>query len=231
MKNNKDKFKLFSTVSLSLALSACFSPPYNNFNPEHKVLKSTAIGAGGGAAVGALAGSAAIGTAIGGTAALAISGYKETRQGLINQLNNDSIQYVEYGNTRTLLIPTDKYYLFGTSKLNDLCYPGLNNVAKLVKKDPISHVYVAAFSDNVGSKVYKQKLTQAQAETMLTFLWANKIPARQLNAEGYADKHPIANDKLIHGSAMNRRIEIQWIIDSQHTTKEPWLDKFGKLIS
>ena len=53
-------------------------------------------------------------------------------------------------------------------------------------------------------------LSQARAETMLTFLWANDIHAQRLRAEGYADQHDVGDNHLIHGSAYNRRIEIQW---------------------
>jgi flagellar motor protein MotB len=53
-------------------------------------------------------------------------------------------------------------------------------------------------------------LSQAQAETILTFLWANNIPAMLLKAEGYGDKNAVSDNTLIHGSAQNRRIEIQW---------------------
>jgi flagellar motor protein MotB len=45
---------------------------------------------------------------------------------------------------------------------------------------------------------------------MLTFLWANDIQARRLKAEGYGDRFDIGDNKLIRGSAYNRRIEIQW---------------------
>src|SRR5690606_21684351 len=66
-----------------------------------------------------------------------------------------------------------------------------------------------AFTDKVGSKHHHDKLTQARAETMLTYLWANGFRSTSLSAEGYGHYYPVANNKLIHGAAQNRRMEIQ----------------------
>ena len=110
-----------------------------------------------------------------------------------------------------LIVPTDKYFEFNSPKLNDICYQGLNEIVKMVKLYPCSTIYVAAFTDNIGSYEHKKRLSQAQAETMLTFLWANGIKAEQLNAEGFGDQYSIGDNTLIHGSAYNRRIEIQWV--------------------
>ncbi|MDI1352690.1 MAG: OmpA family protein, partial [bacterium] len=84
------------------------------------------------------------------------------------------------------------------------------NIIKLLKLYPQSPIYVAVFTDNVGTREHKKRLSQAQAETMLTFLWANDIQAMRLKAEGYGDKNDISDNHWIHGSAQNRRIEIQW---------------------
>ena len=83
----------------------------------------------------------------------------------------------------------------------------------MLKRYPHSTIYVAGFTDDIGSHEDKVKLTQARAEAMLTFLWANAISAKRLNAEGYGSKHAIGDNHLIHGSAYNRRLEIQWFRD------------------
>lgn len=214
--------KLAITSLMSLLLSACNHPPYNGFhpyNPYNHTLKDMAIGAGVGTTIGFMAGNTLAGTGIG-AAAFAIHGlYKENRAHIFEQLKAANIQYERYGDTMTLIVPTDRYFLFNSARLNEVCYPGLVLIARLLRLYPHSVFYVAGFTDNIGSRHHKRMLSQAQAETMLTFLWANGIQAKYLNAEGYADKHAIADNKIIHGSAQNRRVEIQWI-DSPKKQKQ-----------
>jgi outer membrane protein OmpA-like peptidoglycan-associated protein len=176
------------------------------------VATGAVIGAGAGAVIGAIAGNAPAGAVIGGIAGGTAGLYYNTKRSLIKAIKDEDIQYTQYGNTITLLIPTDRYYVFDTPHLNDICYPGLNNVVRLLQYYPDSPIFVAGFTDDVGSRHHKQMLSQARAETMLTFLWANNIHAQRLRAEGYGDKHDIGDNKWIRGSAYNRRIEIQWLI-------------------
>lgn len=200
---------------LTLALTGCFRPPFNNFHEDPRALKgvgvTAAMGAGTGAIIGSVAGNTAVGAALGGATGAAIGLYKNNRHSLIKEIRSQDIEYIAYGDTITLIVPTDRYFVFNSPHLNDICYPGLNNIIRLLKYYPNSPVYVAGFTDNVGTRYHKKMLSQAQAETMLTFLWANNIPAKLLNAEGYGAKHDIGDNHWIRGSAYNRRIEIQWL--------------------
>lgn len=195
-------------------LSSCFHPPFNNFKKDHPIARR----AGAGTTVGVIAGSIAVSTATGavvggaagGTVGVIIGLQKESKKNIIKELKKQDIQFVQYGDTMTLVVPTDKYYMFDSPRINEIRYPALVNIIKLLRFYPNSPIYVAGFTDNVGSPYHKRELTQSQAETMLTFLWANDIAAKRLKAEGYSDKNDISDNQLIHGSAQNRRIEIQW---------------------
>ncbi|MDP1614301.1 MAG: C-OmpA-like family protein CmpA [Methylococcales bacterium] len=195
---------------MSLILSGCYQPPYNNFKPYKHTAQDMGTGAAVGTVVGAVAGSTLVGTGIGIAAFTANGLYKDSKKNILRELFNSDIQYVQYGDTHTLIVPTDRYYLFNSPRLNELCYPGLVLIVKLLRFYPESVIYVAGFTDNIGSRYHKKMLSQARAETMLTFLWANNINAKRLNAEGYGDKHTVSDNKIIHGSAQNRRLEIQW---------------------
>lgn len=205
---------LFASL-FALTLCGCFHPPFNNFKDDQRMMKDvtvdTGVGAGAGAIVGAVAGGPAAGAIIGGAAGAAVGFYKNSLASLIRKIQKQDIQYIAYGDTMTLVIPTDRYYVFNSPKLNDICYPGLNNIVKLLKYYPNSPIYVAAFTDNLGSRHHKRMLSQARAETMITFLWANGIQAQRLHAEGYGEKHDVGDNHLIRGSAYNRRVEIQWL--------------------
>ena len=227
-------FTKYAIIGLLISsLSGCFYPPFNNFRDDHartsEVIGGTLAGAGVGALIGSVAGQTATGAVVGTAVGASASLYRNSRASLIKAMTNDEdMQFIEYGDSITLIIPTDRYYLFNSPHLNDLCYKGLNNIIKLIKLYPDTPVYVAAFTDNIGSKHHKRMLSQARAETMLTFLWAHDINAQRLHAEGYSDKHDVGDNHLIHGSAFNRRIEIQWLkTPSSKPQRPPYLQAKG----
>lgn len=205
-----NKFCKLMLFLLCITLSSCFKPPYNDFKKEHPNMKGTAVGLGLGTIIGSLLGQPLAGLGIGGAAGTVVSIYRNNKHAIVQEIKKQDMQYIEYGDTMTLIIPTDHYYQFDSPKLNDICYAGLNSIIRLLKLYPKSRIYVAAFTDNVGDSYHKRMLSRARANTMLTFLWAHNIPACMISAKGYADKHPIGDNYLIHGSAFNRRIELQW---------------------
>lgn len=174
----------FLITFLTFLLSGCFNPPFNDFQPDRRPLYQ---------------------------ARKRLATLTQTSErAIINELHKQAIEVVEYGDLITVIVPTDRYYIFNTSHLNDICYAGLNNVANLIRLQGCSTVYVAAFTDNVGSIPHQNKLSTAQAQTMLTFLWANGFKAEKLTAIGYGKLHSVGDNNIIHGSAYNRRVEIQW---------------------
>lgn len=222
------KIRVVSFGLMICLLSGCYHPPYNNFKPDPRMARGAATGVATGSVVGLITSGTLSGTlfggAIGGTIGTVRAVYKDSKPALVKQLKKQSIQFVEYGDTMTLLIPTDKYFMFMSPRLNELCYPGLLNVVKLLRLYPKSPIYVAGFTDNVGSRYHKKRMSQAQAETMMTFLWANGVRSIQLKAEGYGDKNDIGDNRIVHGSAYNRRIEIQWFTGLVATADQPILD-------
>jgi outer membrane protein OmpA-like peptidoglycan-associated protein len=199
-----------SVIFLTLMLCSCFQPPYNNFKPDPPNIQRTIAGAGAGAIIGTLTGNPVIGVAVGGTAGTLLSMYRVSKRAILQELYRQNIQFIEYGDMMTLIVPTDQYYVFNSSRLNDICYDALNNIIRLLRFYPHSRIYIAAFTDDVGSRAHKRKLSQARAETMAAFLWAHDIPVKYLHPKGYSDHYTLGNNNLIRGSAYNRRIEIQW---------------------
>lgn len=228
MSSTPTKLRIYILGIVVSLLCSCVHPPNNNFRPDSRLARNAVAGAATGSVVGLVASGTLTGTlaggAIGGTIGTLRAIYKDGKPALVKQLSKQSIQFVEYGDTMTLLVPTDKYFLFMSPRLNELCYPGLLNIVKLLKLYPESPIYVAAFTDNVGSTRHKRLLSQAHAETMMSYLWAHGISSVQLKAEGYGDKHTIGDNHVIHGSAYNRRVEIQWFTGLLARAEQPILD-------
>lgn len=191
-------------------LAGCYAPPYNHFKPYRRELVTTGPAAAiGTIGVAAASGPILFGTGIGAAIGAGFGWYKDSYSSLVRELPRYNIQYVEYGDTVTLIVPTDRYFMFNSPQINQICYPGLATLIKLVHHFPPCPIYIAGFTNAVGSEPHKKTLTQARAEAMAAFFWANGIPSNRLYPEGYADKYPVSNNRLIHGSAHNRRLEIQ----------------------
>lgn len=179
---------LFSVpICFAFLLSSCYKPPYNNFEPANPALSDLSCPDRG-----------------------LVNLFKSKKAALVQKLNCADIQYIEYGDTQTLIIPTDRYFDYDSPRLNELCYKSLNNILLLLRLNRCIQIHIAGFTDDIGTKHHRDKLTQARAETMLTYLWANGFKSAQLSAEGYGKEYPVANNKLVHGAAQNRRLEIQW---------------------
>lgn len=214
-------------ILICCLMTGChYEPPFNNFKDYSRVyvttppatLMGTAVAAG--ATAGTISWPILLGTGAGALVGAGFAMYKDSKPIIIKALQKRQIQVVQNRDTVTIIVPTDRYFLFNTPQLNQICFSGLALLIKLIKMfPPCCSIYVGGFTNDVGSKYHKNKLTQAQAEAMVAFLWANNIPAQCLNAEGYGDKQPVSDNKLIHGSAQNRRIEIQVLYSCASTAK------------
>ena len=196
---------------ITLFCYGCYHPPYNNFQNYNRTYLNSAKGAAIGTAAGATAGAPVlIGTAIGALVGAGIGIYKESNYHLIRDLIMHQVEFIEYGDTLNVILPVDRYFMFNSPRFRPSCFPTLEIIAKLINTYPKCPIYVAGFTNAIGSRYHKNKLSQARAEAVVTFLWSHQISASRLSAEGYGDKYAIGDNNLVHGSAYNRRIEIQW---------------------
>lgn len=167
------KRKIIYCGFITCLLSSCVHPPYNNFKPVHPMPKRVVTGAVVGTAVGAattgtVAG-ALVGTAAGGVAGAVVGFSKTSSRSIIKELNNENIEFVQYGDTMTLIVPVDKYFMFESPRLNEICYPGLINIVRLLKFYPLSPVYVAGFTDDVGTRYHKGHCPRHKQKQCLPF--------------------------------------------------------------
>jgi outer membrane protein OmpA-like peptidoglycan-associated protein len=190
--------------------------------------KNTKQGAGIGAAVGALAGAvighqtgrrnegaligAALGAGIGGVAGNRldkqqkelnrIAETKRTEQGLITKLKSD--------------------ILFDTGKA-DLKPGAVNNINQLgaiMKKYPENVLTVRGYTDDTGSTMVNNPLSQQRADAVRSQLIAAGVPSSTVAAVGMGAANPVDPDKTKEARAKNRRVEIEVTIDESKVPKK-----------
>jgi len=100
---------------------------------------------------------------------------------------------------------------FETAKADILpeSYPVLNVVGQVLSKWSELKIEIGGHTDSRGSVAYNQKLSEARASSVLTYL-VQKFPnlkADQFTAKGYGELKPIAPNTDVLGMAKNRRVE------------------------
>lgn len=71
---------------------------------------------------------------------------------------------------------------------------------------PTLRVRVEGHTDNKGNSAYDQGLSQRRAEAVVAFLVKAGIDAGRLEAKGFGDAPPVADNKTVMGRATNRRV-------------------------
>lgn len=83
----------------------------------------------------------------------------------------------------------------------------LQSLAGLIESCP-GTLTIEGHTDSVGDDAMNQGLSQARADAVLEALTALGVPAERLNARGFGESQPIADNATRAGRARNRRIVI-----------------------
>ena len=85
----------------------------------------------------------------------------------------------------------------------------LANLASILKAYPQVRLKVGGYTDNRGSRQANQRLSENRAESVRRELTGMGVDSSRLEAEGYGDQHPIADNTTEPGRAKNRRISVK----------------------
>jgi outer membrane protein OmpA-like peptidoglycan-associated protein len=87
--------------------------------------------------------------------------------------------------------------------------PALDEIAKLLKKEPELKLHVVGHTDNEGGLAFNMNLSKRRAEAVVNALVKNYgITAKRLTANGVAYLAPVAVNTTEEGRARNRRVEL-----------------------
>jgi len=89
----------------------------------------------------------------------------------------------------------------------------LDEAARTLKAHPNVRIYVKGYSDARGNPQRNQKLSQERAATVAAYLMSKGVPLSQLIVLGMGSTHPIASNATAAGRALNRRVELEPVIE------------------
>jgi OmpA-OmpF porin, OOP family len=113
--------------------------------------------------------------------------------------------------------PTDKTTWFdfdrltfntGSATLQDASSEQLQNIAAILKAYPKVKVKIGGYTDNTGSKQANLKLSQDRATNVMHELVQRGTDRSRLDAKGYGEEHPVADNATDAGRQKNRRISL-----------------------
>ena len=81
-------------------------------------------------------------------------------------------------------------------------------VAEVLRAHPDQRVYIHGHTDNVGTELQNQRLSELRAEAVRSLLVQQGVDADRLHAIGYGQGRPVADNATGQGRALNRRVEI-----------------------
>jgi outer membrane protein OmpA-like peptidoglycan-associated protein len=84
----------------------------------------------------------------------------------------------------------------------------LQNIASILRAYPNVHMRIGGYSDNVGVADRNLRLSNDRANSVMNALVNLGIAPDRLDARGYGDAHPVANNTTAEGRARNRRISM-----------------------
>jgi outer membrane protein OmpA-like peptidoglycan-associated protein len=100
------------------------------------------------------------------------------------------------------------YFDIGKATIKPESRPALEEAANFLKENPRMKVEIQGHTDNTGSELYNQKLSEARANAVKAYLIREfDVSASQLTTRGYGESMPVASNTTKEGRAQNRRIE------------------------
>ncbi|MDH5608326.1 MAG: OmpA family protein, partial [Cyclobacteriaceae bacterium] len=117
-------------------------------------------------------------------------------------------------NLQPLVVGTDltlKDILFDSNSdhLDEISYTELQRVVELMMENPTLRVEIDAHTDDVGSDVYNQNLSERRAESVVRFLIENKIDKGRFVARGLGESEPDFPNDTEENRAKNRRVVLK----------------------
>jgi outer membrane protein OmpA-like peptidoglycan-associated protein len=86
--------------------------------------------------------------------------------------------------------------------------PTLAEVEKLLRQSPDLRLSVQGHTDNAGTPAHNQQLSEARARTVMAALVGAGTAADRLEAAGFGQTRPVADNATEAGRAQNRRVEL-----------------------
>ena len=218
-----NKLLLTLLLSSTVALSGCKT--LDAFTGEEKTSSATkgaAIGAGIAAALTYVTSrstdsktrkrrtlqAAGIGAIAGG----GVGAYMDRNEAeLREQLEASGVRVQREGDNINLVMPGNITFETGSEQLKPNFGQVLDSVVVVLNEFEQTIIVVAGHTDSRGSDEFNQALSERRAGTVGNYLLNKGVVEARIDAVGFGEKYPIADNGSAAGRAENRRVELSLI--------------------
>ena len=212
------KISIAVFILISMALVSCTTiNPYTGEKQTSKVV----IGAGAGAATGAVVGlitgddsrerrkHALIGAGVGALAGGAVGYYMDVQEAKLRQkLAGTGVSVTRDGDNIILNMPGNVTFATDSADINGDFFAVLDSVTIVVDEFDKTLVEVMGHTDSTGTNEYNQTLSEKRADAVSKYFQSRDIQPLRLATYGYGEDYPVANNDDSAGRTQNRRVEI-----------------------
>ena len=203
-----------------ITLAGCETfDPYTGDKKTSNTAKGAGIGAGIGAVLAYISNkdessktrqrkvlqAAGIGALAGG----GIGYYMDRQEAKLRQaLAETGVRVERDGDNINLIMPGNITFVTAGHDLNADFYRVLDSVALVLQEFKQTLIVVAGHTDSRGSDSYNQALSERRANSVANYLLGQGVLAARIDAVGFGEKAPIADNGTEAGRAQNRRVEL-----------------------
>ena len=212
------KANIVGIIMILMGLSACTT--INPYTGEKQTSKAV-IGAGAGAATGAVVGlitgddsrerrkHALIGAGVGALAGGAVGYYMDVQEAKLRQkLSGTGVSVTRDGDNIILNMPGNVTFATDSADINGDFFAVLDSVTLVVDEFDKTLVEVMGHTDSTGSNEYNQRLSEKRANAVSQYFQSREIQPLRLATYGYGEDYPVASNDDANGRSLNRRVEI-----------------------
>ncbi len=186
---------------------------------------NTGKGAAIGAATGAVLGKATgdhddkrifIGAAIGALAGAAVGDYMDKQeQAFRDELAGSGVEVVREGDNIRLVMPSNITFATDQSYISSGFHSTLDAIADVMNKYEKTYLSVEGHTDSTGRDSYNMTLSMQRAQSVKDYLVNQQIISARISTQGYGETRPVASNESANGRALNRRVEVQIMPNTQ----------------
>lgn len=203
---------LLTTTLVSLCLASCATSSSNPDDPYAKTKQAAMIGAAAGAFAGLFIGDGELDEVLGGAAVGAGLGagvglYMDKQQQELEQIENVEVERIDEETLR-VSFESDILFAVDSAVLSENSRFSLDEFAQVMMEYPKTAILVQGHTDSTGSEAHNQALSERRAEAVMNHLAMRQVDRSRMDAIGYGEAYPVADNSTTEGRAQNRRVEI-----------------------